>query len=88
MLENLNAKSALLGFIDAAPSDSIRLNHILLLFKIYLYQRRIAKTLQLEGLLEKIGEVAKLECSLSQVGTPTYERYNEKWRPFNLLNLP
>ena len=88
MLENLNAKSALLGFIDAAPSDSIRLNHILLLFKIYLYQRRIAKTLQLEGLLGKIGEVAKLECSLSQFGTPTYERYNEKWRPFNLLNPP
>jgi hypothetical protein len=84
MLDDLDAKSALLGFFDADPNDLNCSNHILLLFKIYLYQRRAAKIMTLDGLLAKIHETAKLECKLAPTGTPTYEKYNAKWRPIEL----
>ena len=85
MLPNLNSKFALLGFYEASPNDFTLLNHILLLFKIYIYQRRPSKLLLIEGLINKIKEIASLECSLSSPGTTSYERYRNKWRPIDHL---
>jgi hypothetical protein len=85
LLANLNPKFALLGFYEASPNDFGLVNHILLLFKLYIYQSRSSKTLRLNGLLGKITEIAKLETMLAPIGTATYELYKTKWRPLNHL---
>ena len=42
MLINLTAKFALLGFYEASPEHFNLLNHILLLFKLYIYIKVVA----------------------------------------------
>ena len=83
LLTDLEAKFALLGFYEAAPEYFKLVNHILLLFKLYVYQCRSSGTLRLNGLLGKITDTAKLEINLAPVGSATHIFYETKWRPLN-----
>jgi hypothetical protein len=85
LLTDLDAKFALLGFYEATPEHFNLVNHILLLFKLYVYQSRSSGTLRLNGLLGKITDTAKLEIDLSPVGSATHVFYETKWRPLNSL---
>ena len=63
----LNAQTALLGFYNTDLEHPYLINHILLIFKIYVYNRRISKVLCINGLKEMIAEIAKLETSTISV---------------------
>ena len=88
LIPNLNDKAALLGFYEASPERLLLINHTLLLFKLHIYQRRDYGTLNLDILLKRIYDTAKLELSLAVIGSPTQTYYANKWRPLiNLLNI-
>ena len=75
----LNSQSAHLGYLDEKIPNFLLLNHILLIFKIYVYNCREAKQLSLTGLLARIEKIFNLEMK-----TQEYNRsdthYEIKWR--------
>ena len=85
VLPNLDEQSALLGLYEALPLHFKLVNHILILFKIYLYHSRDSGLVSINGLMSKIKETAKLELSLAPIGSAFYELYKSKWAPLNNL---
>jgi hypothetical protein len=85
ILRDLNAEFALVGFYEAPREHFNLVNHILLLFKLYIYQSRNSKTISLIGMIGKISEIAKLECSLAAPGSASFAFYENKWRPIGHL---
>ena len=80
-LPELLPQAALFGFYENSEKDLLILNnHILLLFKLYIYREREKKDLSLEGLLSIIIKTKKIE---KNVVTKNYkiEKYNKKWKP-------
>jgi hypothetical protein len=75
----LNPQSAHLGYLDEKMPNFLLLNHILLIFKIYVYNCREIKRLSLAGLLARIENIFNLE-----IKTQEYNRsdthYETKWR--------
>ena len=59
----LNTKNALLGFYDNDLEHAVLVNHILLIFKIYVHRSRSNKALNINDLKEKMLEIDKLEIS-------------------------
>ena len=84
-LPELENKFALLGFYEVAPDKIKLVNHILLLFKIYVYQARESGFLNLNALQSKIIETGKLEKTLAPEGSNSYHLYETKWRPLITL---
>ena len=85
VLPDLEEMFALLGFYEALPLHFKLVNHILLLFKIYLYQSRDSGSLRINGILSKIRKTAKLELALAPIGSADYTLYESKWAPLNEL---
>jgi len=69
VIPELDQKTALLGFFEAQLENYNMVNHILIIFKIYLYQCRNSGTLSINALLNKILATARLELSLAPGGT-------------------
>ena len=85
-LHDLHAQSALLGFFDDSQTKLL-LNHLLLIFKMYVYNSRSKLTLRLNELMENIRGIAKLEL-LSLEFFQLNNNYALKWNPINtILNL-
>ena len=85
VIPELDQKTALLGLFDAQRENYNMVNHILIIFKIYLYQCRSSGALSINALLNKILATARLELSLAPEGTDKYEYYENKWRPLLVL---
>ena len=85
VIPELDQKTALFGLFDAQRENYNMVNHILIIFKIYLYQCRSSGTLSINALLNKILATARLELSLAPEGTDKYEYYENKWRPLLVL---
>ena len=83
----LNAKNALLGFYDDELDHSYLINHILLIFKIYVYSTRIRKVLSINDLKEKILEIARLEISPISIDANILSIRADKWEPLNDMLL-
>ena len=62
----LSPQSAIFGFFEANDEEFLILNHLLLLFKYYVYVSRSSRVLSFEALLKSIMKVYKLETTLSQ----------------------
>ena len=62
----LSRQSAIFSFLEADNNVFLILNHLLVLFKYYVYVSRISKVLFFEALLKYIMKVYKLEKILSQ----------------------
>ena len=84
-LPELENKFALLGFYEVAPDKIKLVNHILIMFKIYIYQARESGFLNLNALQSKIIETGKLEKTLAPEGSNLYHLYETKWRPLITL---
>ena len=84
MLPDLEKKFALLGFYEAPPDIFKLVNHVLLLFKMYVYHARDSGFLSPNDLLSKIVDIGKLESSLAPMGSNSYI-YESKWRPLNVF---
>ena len=57
----LNPQSAIFGFFETGPDLVILLNHILLLYKYYIYSSRDSSKLSFEALLKNILNIFVLE---------------------------
>lgn len=84
VLPDLEDKFALLGFYEATYDNFKLVNHVLLLFKIYVYNARDSGFLSPNALLSKIVDIGKLELSLAPAGSNSYI-YEIKWRPLYAL---
>ena len=81
IIDDINAKSAILGFYDASPENFNLVNHILLIFKLYIYHSRENKAININRLKNKLSSVARLECALAPIGTAIFNFYQNKWAP-------
>ena len=76
----LTPQTAIFGFIDTERSCNYYLfNHILLIFKLYIYQARDINTLCFEMLIEEITKVKKIEKQIAMHSQKKTARYNKKW---------
>ena len=63
----LNPQSATFGFFEIDPDLVILLNHILLLYKYYIYSSRDSSKLSFEALLKNILNIFVLEKKLKKI---------------------
>ena len=77
------------GFLEANDKVFLTLNHLLLIFRYYVYVSRRSKVLSFEALLKSIMKVYKLEKILSQSDERKRKLFTEKWKtaPVNLWNF-
>ena len=68
------------GFLDFSEHEDLFLfNHILLVFKLYLYKTREEKTVHLKMLLINIADVKKIEKKIATT-EKKIDRYKKKWK--------
>ena len=79
-------QSATFGFFDIDPHSSLLLNHILLLYKYYIYYSRDSAKLSLAALTRFIKKVYVMEERLSFGNEKKSKGLNKKWRKMMLLN--
>ena len=63
---SLTPQSAIFGFLDLNDNIHLLTNHILLIFKYYIYTSRQLKTLSLEIFLQKIKNIYAIEKKISE----------------------
>ena len=68
------AQCAIFGFLDCALEHKLLINHILLIFKNYLYQARENKDLNFNILKNYLTKIRDLEANLK-----TNDKYNKTW---------
>ena len=76
----LTPQTAIFGFINRIENSVYKItNHILLIFKLYVYKSRETGTLELSRLINEIKKVKLLEKKLAQNHERKLEQYNIKW---------
>ena len=75
----LNPQSAIFGFFETDPDLVILLNHILLLYKYYIYSSRDSSKLSFKALLKNIKKVFVLEKKISSGNERKTEAFIKKW---------
>ena len=83
----LNPQSAIFGFFQVDRQEILILNHILLIFKYYVYISRDSNKLLLAALMKQIKKVYLLEKKLSENDERKKTLFNKKWRKLELLFL-
>ena len=79
-------QSATLGFFDIDPHSFLLLNHVLLLYKYYIYYSRDSAKLSLAALKRFVNKVYVIEKRLSFENEKKSKALNKKWRKMMLLN--
>ena len=74
---DLSLQTALFGFTQT--NDANIQNHLLLLFKLYLYRSRCHKNIHLKSLLFEINKVKSLEKSIAESNQKKIKFYKLKW---------
>jgi hypothetical protein len=80
-LPDLTTKHALLGFFDHDREHCMIVNHVLLIFKIFIYRQRSSGILSIDNLLNKIKDIAILEINVANFDPQNNDWYLQKWRP-------
>ena len=82
---DLTPHASLFGFINESDNNlNILQNHILLLFKLCIYQSRETGVLNLNGLIKKVTKVKKLESKITSVCKKRTIQFNSKWKSTDL----
>ena len=82
---DLTPQTALYGFINESDNSlNILQNHILLIFKLYIYQSRERGVLNLNGLIKNVTKVKKLERKIASVCKKKTIQFNNKWKSTDL----
>ena len=79
-LPSLTSQSAILGFTDSHSENFIIINHLLLIFKYYIFKSRSNKQLSFLQLKTDIIKVKTLEEDLSQGDNNKSKKYRKKWQ--------
>ena len=74
---DLSPQTVLFGFTQM--NDANIQNHLLLLFKLYLYRSRCHKNIHLKSLLFEINKVKSLEKSINESNQKKIKFYKLKW---------
>ena len=82
---DLTPQTALFGFINESDNNlNILQNHILLIFKLYIYQSRERGVLNLNGLIKNVTKVKILERKIASVCEKKTIQFNNKWKSTDL----
>ena len=80
----INTQSAIFGFLNNESNSDI-INHLLLIFKYYLYDLRERKKLNLEVLKNKIMEIYNIEIQLCLNDFKKTRKFRKKWKIISQL---
>ena len=76
----LTAQTAIFGFINGIENSVYKIiNHVLLIFKLHVYQSRERGTLELSRLMNEIKKAKLQEKKIAQNHVKKLEQYNIKW---------
>ena len=75
----LMPQSAIFGYIDT-ERDTLLINHLLLIFKCYIYKSREKENLNLKILVKCIANVKYIEEKLCLFDTKKIEKFSKKWK--------
>ena len=76
----LTPQTAIFGFINGIENSVYKIiNHVLLIFKLQVYQSRERGTLELSRLMNEIKKVKLQEKKIAQNHVKKLEQYNIKW---------
>ena len=75
-----NQLSALFGFWDLDTDELLILNHLLLIFKMYIYNARTTGYLNVSHLLIYIKDIKDTEKKLSENDAKRRKKINKKWK--------
>ena len=73
-LPSISPQSAIFGFLDDALEHKLLINHVLLIFKNYLYKARKNKDLNFNILKNHLTKIRELEANLK-----ASDKYSKKW---------
>ena len=80
----MTPQTAILGLINNSENDKNRLlvNHILLLFKIYVYRSREKQfsIIQMNNLVSEIRKIKRFEKEIASYNTKKLKLYRKKWQ--------
>ena len=80
-LPHLIPQSAIFGFLDISNKDYLIVNHLLLLFKYYIYNVRDWKRLVFEALMRNILSIYDIEKNLADQDLHKKIKLLKKWYP-------
>ena len=82
---DLTPQAALFGFVNKSDNNlNILRNHILLIFKLHVYQSRERGVLNLNSLIKNVTKVKKLERKIASVCEKKTIQLNNKWKSTDL----
>ena len=76
----ITPKSAIFGFTEIAANRQL-INHILLIFKYFVYKARANKKLNLQSLLACINKIRNTENLISSKEPLQSKLFSGKWKP-------
>ena len=79
-LPYLTPQSAIFGFLDISNKDYFIVNHLLLLFKYYIYNARGRKHLAFEALMKNIKNIYDIEINLADQDPCKKTKFLKKWQ--------
>ena len=74
----LSPQTAFLGFTNTYCNDTLLKNHILLLFKIYVYNSKKHEKISLKNLIRNITKVKNIEKEIAENNEKKVMLYNKK----------
>ena len=78
LLPSITPQSTIFGFIDITENN-ILLNHLLLIFKFYLYNARKTGNINIENLKASIYNIKNVEREISKDNPKKEMKYKKKW---------
>jgi len=78
-IPDLTSQSAIFGFFDSNIRFENLVNHLLLIFKLYLYSARESTRINIEGLKAKIVKIKEIEKNIAKVSTQKHKKFCRKW---------
>ena len=79
-LPHLLPESAIFGFLDISNKDHLIVNHLLLLFKCYIYKGRDRKHLVFGALMKNIKNIYDIEKNLTDQDPHKKTKFLKKWQ--------
>ena len=92
ILPTLTPQTAIFGFLDYTNNDSIfennkcLSNHILLIFKLYVYKSREKKLLNINNLIAEIQKIKRIEKEIALPNSKKTIAFTRKWHMINNIN--
>ena len=79
-IPTITPQSAIFGFLQNSGKDHIIINHLLLIFKFYVYVSRDQHKVSFNVFKSKIKNIKKTEKTLAMNDSKKLSKFNKKWR--------